>query len=187
MARGALYHYFPGGKDELFAAVYREVDDELHRRVDALDTTSPLAALRESAAIFLRLCARADFARITVLEGPRVMAAGSPRGSVLGRSYLRMRDGVAAAVAAGELRAADPDALATALYGAVRDLGARVAAARGRRRAAEEALVVVDHLLDGLAVAPAPSTRATSTRATSTRATSTRATSTRTGTRQESA
>ncbi|MGD9956538.1 MAG: TetR/AcrR family transcriptional regulator, partial [Candidatus Nanopelagicales bacterium] len=75
MARGALYHYFPGGKDELFAVVYRDVDDQLHARVDALAATeSPLAALRESAAVFLQLCTRDDFARITVLEGPRVMA-----------------------------------------------------------------------------------------------------------------
>jgi AcrR family transcriptional regulator len=180
MARGALYHYFPGGKDELFAAVYRQVDDELHRRIDALDTSSPLAALRESAAIFLRLCASEDFARITVLEGPRVMAAGSARGSVLGRSYTRMRDAVAAAVDAGELAPADPDVLATAVYGAVRDVGARVAASRGRRRAAEEAVVVVDHLLDGLAT----TTRGSGPRVTSTRTTAT--TRARAGTRQES-
>jgi AcrR family transcriptional regulator len=187
MARGALYHYFPGGKDELFAAVYREVDDELHRRLDRLDTTSALVAIRESAALFLRLCAREDFARITVLEGPRVMASGSSRGSVLGRSYARMRAGVAAAVDAGELRPADPDALATALYGAVRDLGARVATSRSRRRCAEEALVVVDHLLDGLAAVPrhelTDGTRAATRRRSSTRATTSLA---RHGTRQES-
>jgi len=162
MARGALYHYFPGGKDELFAAVYVAVDDELYRRVDALDAGSPLAALRESAAIFLQLCTREEFARITVLEGPRVMASGSAHGSVLGRSYARMRDGVAAAVEAGELDGLDVDTLTTALYGAVRDLGARVASAapRSRRRAAQEALVVVDRLLDGMSAAR-PQTRET--------------------------
>ena len=153
MARGALYHYFPGGKDELFAAVYREVDDELYRRVDALPPASPLVRLRQSSEVFLRLCVRDDFARITVLEGPRVMAAASPHGSVLGRSYARMREGVGAAIDAGELAPVDVDTLTTALYGAVRDLGARVATTspRSRRRAADEALVVVDHLLDGLA------------------------------------
>lgn len=158
MARGALYHYFPGGKDELFAVVYREVDDELYLRVDALDAPSPLGALRESAAIFFTLCTREEFARITVLEGPRVMAAGSPYGAVLGRSRARMRDGVAAAVESGELADVDVDILTTALYGAVRDLGARVATApsRQRRRAAAEALVVVDHLLDGIAAVPTP-------------------------------
>jgi AcrR family transcriptional regulator len=159
MARGALYHYFPGGKDELFAAVYREVDDELYRRLDRLAPASPLAALRTSAEVFLTLCVRDDFARITVLEGPRVMAASSPHGSVLGRSYTRMRDGVVAAVAAGELPDLDVDTLTTALYGAVRDLGARVAAAppRQRRRTAQEALAVVDHVLDGLGAVTHPS------------------------------
>jgi len=151
MARGALYHYFPGGKDELFAVVYRDVDDQLHRRVDALAASeSPLAALRESAVVFLQLCTRDDFARITVLEGPRVMAeAATPHGSVLGRSYDRMRDGVAAAIEAGEMADLDPDAVATALYGAVRDLGARVATAgpRKRRTAAAEAEQVLDLVL----------------------------------------
>lgn len=166
MARGALYHYFPGGKDELFAAVYVEVDDELYRRVDRIGTASPLAALRESADVFFRLCLREDFARITVLEGPRVMASGSPHGSVLGRSYALMRAAVASAVEAGELVDADVDILTTALYGAVRDLGARIAVApsRSRRRVAQEALVVVDHLLDGLAATSA--TSATTTRST---------------------
>ena len=48
----------------------------------------------------------------------------------------------------------DVDTLTTALYGAIRDLGARVAVtpSRSRRRAGDDALVVVDHLLDGLAV-----------------------------------
>ncbi len=153
MARGALYHYFPGGKDELFAVVYRDVDDELHRRVDALEASeSPLAALRESAVVFLRLCTRDDFARITVLEGPRVMAdSATPHGSVLGRSYDRMRDGVAAAAAAGEITDLDVDALTTAVYGAVRDLGARVATAKRRRKAADEAVAVLDVVLAGLA------------------------------------
>ena len=164
MARGALYHYVPGGKDELFAVVYRDVDDELHRRVDALEASeSPLAALRESAVVFLRLCTRDDFARITVLEGPRVMAdSATPHGSVLGRSYGRMRDGVAAAAAAGEITDLDVDALTTAVYGAVRDLGARVATAKHRSKAADEAVAVLDLVLAGL---EAPrSARAMSTR-----------------------
>ncbi len=171
MARGALYHYFPGGKDELFAVVYRDVDDQLHRRVDALEQSeSPLAALRESAAVFLQLCTSDDFARIAVLEGPRVMADSStPHGSVLGRSYDRMRDGVTAAIEAGELVDLDADAVTTALYGAVRDLGARVANAgpRKRRTAASEAVAVLDLVLDAF-------TRDTATRDTATRSTAIR-------------
>ena len=166
MARGALYHYFPGGKDELFAVVYRDVDDELHRQVDALEASeSPLAALRESAVVFLRLCTRDDFARITVLEGPRVMAdAATPHGSVLGRSYDRMRDGIIAAIDAGEMTDLGVDAVTTALYGAVRDLGARVAttSTRKRRAAADEAVAVLDLMLEGF-------TRDTVTRSTATR------------------
>src|SRR5215207_2383123 len=36
MARGALYHYFPGGKRELFFAVFETVNQGFHERRDAV-------------------------------------------------------------------------------------------------------------------------------------------------------
>ena len=82
-----------------------------------------------------------------------------------------MRDGVAAAIEAGEIEGLDADAVATALYGAIRDLGARVANAQQRRKAADEAVAVLDLVLAGFATArPAPSARtARPARPTSTR------------------
>ena len=35
MARGALYHYFPGGKREIFGAVFDEINQTFHERRDA--------------------------------------------------------------------------------------------------------------------------------------------------------
>jgi AcrR family transcriptional regulator len=154
MARGALYHYFPDGKQGIFSAVYRDVDDLLYREIDRLESLpSPLTALRASITAYLQLCCRDDFARITVLDAPRVMAGAEwpRRDGGHGRSFTRLRDHVAAVVAAGELDALDVDTLAAALYGAARDLGAQVAAAPDRHRAAVQAQAVIDRMLRGLA------------------------------------
>jgi AcrR family transcriptional regulator len=146
MARGALYHYFPDGKLQLFAEVYEQVNEQLYREVGRIPASpSALGRIRQITSIFLRLCCRPDFGRIAVLEGPRVL----PRAEV-SRSYTGLRSDVAQAVADGELVDVDVDTLATALYAACRDLGARIAAARSPRRTAVEATTVVERLLDGL-------------------------------------
>jgi hypothetical protein len=83
-----------------------------------------------------------------------------------------MRDGVAAASDAGQFAALDVDAVTTALYGAIRDLGARVATAKRRRKAADEAIAVLDLILDGftrIVVTGPTATRPTATRPTATR------------------
>ena len=57
MARGALYHYFPGGKAEIFAAVFESVNEAFHQRRDALlSIPSPVARLRAGVAVFLEMC-----------------------------------------------------------------------------------------------------------------------------------
>jgi AcrR family transcriptional regulator len=174
MARGALYHYFPGGKEELFGVVYDDVDALLHREVDRLDPSEPLEALSASLRVYLRLCTRDDFGRIVVLDADRRAGHGPGGGPAYGRSYDRVRSAVRAGVEAGELLPADVDVLATAVYGAARDLGARVARSAGtpsgRRRAAAQARIVLDHLLAGLA---RPSTAAPTATRSSTRTTST--------------
>ncbi|MBI1377042.1 MAG: TetR family transcriptional regulator [Frankiales bacterium] len=160
MARGALYHYFPGGKAELFAAVYDDVDSALHAELDRIDgTRSPLAALRAGIAVYLRLCTQPDFASVVVRDAPRVVPdqewAQSVGGS--GRSFRRMREALDAALAAGEIAPCDTALQAAAVYGATRELGAHVIGASRPARAAAEATRAMDRMLDGIAVAPPPS------------------------------
>ena len=74
MARGALYHYFPGGKAEIFTAVFDMINDTFHQRRDVLlQLPSPLARLRTGVAVFLELCTEDDFARIALHDGPQVV------------------------------------------------------------------------------------------------------------------
>ncbi|HVX20318.1 MAG TPA: TetR/AcrR family transcriptional regulator [Acidimicrobiales bacterium] len=152
MARGALYHYFPGGKAELFAAVYDQVNAAYHDRRDAVAALpSPLARVREGAAIFLALCTDESFARIVLADAPRLL----PGQGVAGSTYALLRRQLDEAVRTGEARPVDPEAAAMAVYGAVRSAGEYVMAADDGPAAVRRAVDAVGVMVDGLR-APAP-------------------------------
>jgi AcrR family transcriptional regulator len=74
VARGALYHHFPG-KEALFRAVYEEVEGEVVARVmeAAAVQVSPWEALRSGLATFLDACLEPSFRRIVVLDSVSVL------------------------------------------------------------------------------------------------------------------
>src|SRR5881275_823398 len=65
MTRGALYHHF-SSKEDLFRAVYEDVEQELVERIsaDALAAADPLDALRAGARGFLDACEEPAVQRI---------------------------------------------------------------------------------------------------------------------------
>jgi AcrR family transcriptional regulator len=74
VARGALYHHFPG-KEALFRAVYEAVEGEVVSRVleVAASQASPLDAVRAGLSAFLDACLEPSFRRIVVLESVSVL------------------------------------------------------------------------------------------------------------------
>jgi AcrR family transcriptional regulator len=74
VARGALYHHFPG-KEALFRAVYEEVEGEVVARVLAVAAAqpSPWDAVRAGLSAFLDACLEPSFRRIVVLESVSVL------------------------------------------------------------------------------------------------------------------
>ena len=74
VARGALYHHFPG-KEALFRAVYESVEGEVVSRVleVAAAQTSPWDAVRAGLSAFLDACLEPSFRRIVVLESVSVL------------------------------------------------------------------------------------------------------------------
>jgi AcrR family transcriptional regulator len=147
MARGALYHYFPGGKREIFGAVFDSINDEFHRRRDALAALdSPMARIRGGLHIFLELCTDDEFARIALVDAPRLVPGQAERGS----SFDLLRGQLDEARQSGEVRQFDVEVMAVALYGAVRSAGELVISAADRADAAATASATLDVLLDGL-------------------------------------
>ena len=147
MARGGLYYYFPDGKRELFTAVFETINQEFHRRRDAVsEIDSPLARLRAGIRVFLDLCTEDDFARIALVDAPVLVPGQAERGS----SYDLLRSQLEEAVRACEVTEFHVEAMAIALYGAVRSAGEFVIGAPDRKQAAATASQCLDLLLDGL-------------------------------------
>jgi AcrR family transcriptional regulator len=77
VARGALYHHFPG-KEALFRAVYETVEAEVVTKVlaAAAAQTEPMASVRAGLGAFLDGCLEPAFRRIVVLESVSVLQTG---------------------------------------------------------------------------------------------------------------
>ena len=148
VTRGALYHQF-AGKEDLFLAVYEQVEQELTERVAATlgDLASPFAALRAGVRFFLEACRAPEVQRIVLIDGPAVLGWERWR-EVAERYGLGMIEAVVgAAIDAGELEALQPELLAHLLMGALDEAALLVV----RDPAATDAVAAtLERMLDGL-------------------------------------
>ena len=149
VTRGALYHQFPA-KEDLFLAVYEQVERDLTERVDqrVLGLTSPFAAMRAGIRAFLEECRAPEVQRIVLIDGPAVL--GWERWREVAERYGL---GLMEAVIRGAIDAGEIVALAHLLMGALDEAALLVA----RDPAATDAVAATfERLLDGLSLAPAP-------------------------------
>jgi AcrR family transcriptional regulator len=120
VTRGALYHQF-ADKEELFLAVYEEVERELTERVDGMlgEVTSPFAAMRAGMRAFLEVCRTPEVQRIVLIDGPSVLGWERWR-EVAERNGLGLIEAVVAgAIKAGEIAPVDAGSLSHLLMGAL--------------------------------------------------------------------
>jgi AcrR family transcriptional regulator len=148
VTRGALYHQFPT-KEDLFLAVYEQVEQELTESVSGLlgIQASPFAAMRAGIRVFLEACRAPDVQRIVLIDGPAVLGWERWR-EVAERYGLGLMEAViSAAIEAGEIEALAAGPLAHLLMGALDEAALLVV----RDPAATEAVAVTfERLLDGL-------------------------------------
>ena len=148
MARGALYHYFPNGKEQLFEAVIDEVDGALHDGFNQVveSNASPLNQILAGFEVLMRLATDRVFARIILIEAAGVFPGAWQSGS----EYVLLRDALARAVDAGELRPLPLEAAAATIYGAARRAADLVARADDPETVARECSDVLRMMLDGM-------------------------------------
>jgi len=150
VTRGALYHQFPA-KEDLFLAVYEQVEQQLTERVVATlgEMTSPFAELRAGLRTFLEACRTPEVQRIVLIDGPSVLGWERWR-EVADRYGLGLIEAViAAAIEAGEIPQLAVEPLAHLLMGALDEAALLVA----RDPDASEAVAAtLERLVDGLRV-----------------------------------
>jgi len=166
LTRGALYHHF-AGKEELFRAVYEEVERELVERiaVQAAAARDPLEALFAGARAFLDAC-EADPAvqRIALLDAPSVLGWEQWREIGLRYGFGLVEGSLAAAMDAGLIDREPVRPLAHLLLGAMDEGAMLVARAQDRGRTRAEVGAAVERFLDKLRAPPPGSGRATASR-----------------------
>jgi AcrR family transcriptional regulator len=151
VTRGALYHHF-SGKEDLFRAVYEQVEIEITERIaqGALSDPDPVEALRAGAEMFLDSCLEPEVQRIVLIDAPAVLGWEGWREVAAEHGLGLIKAGLAAGMEAGALHPQPVEALAHVLMGALDEAAMYVAQAEDPKAAREEAAAILARLLDGL-------------------------------------
>jgi AcrR family transcriptional regulator len=153
VTRGALYHHF-NGKRELFAAVYEQIEIELAERIAAgalrANATSPLAAMKAGAEMFLLASTEPETQQVVLLDGPSVLGWDRWREIATEHGLGLIEATLQAAAEAGEIDPQPVRPLAHVLMGALDEAAMLVARADDAERMRVEVGGTLMALLNGL-------------------------------------
>jgi AcrR family transcriptional regulator len=152
VTRGALYHHFKGGKEDLFQAVLVQVSAETAQHVVqvAAVVEDPWQALVAGVDAFLDACVSPEVQRIMLIDGPAVLGWDVWRAADGDFALGLLETALQRAIDAGRLIPQPPRALAHVLLGAVDEAAMVVARADDQQAARAEMGLTVRRLLDGL-------------------------------------
>ncbi len=153
LTRGALYHHF-GGKEGLFAAVVRALEDEIAARLTAVWEATPDPAIGLVAVCegWLDFACDPGVQRILFRDAPAVLG---PRASALDGEASRtaLTEAIAALPHPGDAPR-DDEALARILDAALGDLALWIAASDDPPTTRDRAARALERLLAGLDLVP---------------------------------
>jgi AcrR family transcriptional regulator len=152
VTRGALYHHFRRGKEELFRAVLVQISAQTVQRVAraAAATEDPWEALLLGAEAFLDACATTEVQRIMLIDGPSVLGWEVWRAIDADHGLGLLELALQRAMDAGRLMPASTNAVAHVLAGALDEAAMVVAGAEDPVTARAEMGQTIRHLLEGL-------------------------------------
>jgi len=155
VTKGALYHHF-AGKQDLFRAVFEEVEAEMIRDVRSAGEDEPDQWRRLLAGIgaFLDACTRPRFRRIALEEGPGALGWDRWREIDERYSLVLVRVPLARLMRAGIIQVRPVDLMARVVLAALTEAGMAVAAATDREAARRDAEDLVTALLAGFRTPP---------------------------------
>jgi AcrR family transcriptional regulator len=152
VTRGALYHHFKAGKEQLFQAVLVQVSAEVTQTVAAcaLAIDDPWESIVAGFNAFLDACTAPEMQRIVLIDGPSVLGWDVWRALDADHGLGLLETAVQRAIDAGELQPQPARAIAHVLLGALDEAAMVVARADDPVEAREEMGRAVRHLLEGL-------------------------------------
>ena len=154
VTRGALYHQFPGGKEDLFAAVFDDVEQGVMQGIAETLAESgaedPVAGLRAGMDATLAIALDPKLVRLTILDPPAVLGWEAWRAAGERYGLGLVRAGLTAAMDAGAIPRGPVDPLAQLVLAAVEEAVVYVARAEDPEAARDEARTALNRLLDGL-------------------------------------
>jgi AcrR family transcriptional regulator len=150
VTRGALYYHFRD-KQDLFRAVFAEVEEEVHERVNAvaMAEADPWAGLVAGCEAYLAASLDPAVQRIALVDGPSVLGWEAWQARSQHRFGL-VAMGLTWAMTTGQLEDQPVAPLAHVLLGALHEGAMYIARAGDRAAAREEVAAVVARLLAGL-------------------------------------
>ena len=153
VTRGALYHQF-AGKEELFVAVFEQVESELVARLGAgvatADPTDPVAMLHADVDGWLAACAEPEVHRIVLIEAPAALGWERWRESGRGYGVGLVEMVLQALMDAGTIGRRPVRPLAHVLVGALEEAALYAARSADRETATAEVRQALYDLVDGL-------------------------------------
>jgi AcrR family transcriptional regulator len=152
VTRGALYHLFRGGKEDLFRAVLVHVSAETTQRVIAAASAAedPWEELVVGTDAFLDACTRPEVQRIMLVDGPAVLGWDVWRETDGNLALGLLEAALTHAMDTGRMISQPPRALAHVLLGAIDEAAMVVARADDQNAAREEMSRTLRRLLEGL-------------------------------------
>ncbi len=150
VTRGALYHHFRD-KEELFRAVFEQVEEELVKRAAvAASESRPERRLQAAVGAFLDACLDRDVQQIVLLDGPSVL--GWETATEIDEAYAlgSMQALLKLAIDEGQIEKQPVEPLAQVLLGALNQAALAIARADDVPAARRRIGKTIDRLIAGL-------------------------------------
>ncbi|MBN3069095.1 TetR/AcrR family transcriptional regulator [Pectobacterium brasiliense] len=153
LTRGALYHHF-GDKKGLLAAVVEQIDAEMDERLQVISDTAEDAwdGFRRRCRAYLEMALDPEIQRIVLRDARAVLGGASPdsqRHCV--ESMQRLIDNL---IRQGVVADADPQALASLIYGSLAEAAFWIADGEDGNARLAQGVAALELLLRGLLVKP---------------------------------
>lgn len=151
LTRGALYHHF-GDKKGLLAAAVEQIDAEMDERLQAISDAADdeWEGFRSRCRAYLEMALEPEIQRIVLRDARAVLGGASPDSQR--HCVESMRRLIDSLMQSGIVAQADPQALASLIYGSLAEAAFWIADGEDGNTRLEQGVVALELLLRGLLI-----------------------------------